>query len=377
MRMKKILILAATVALSAACSQTYEVAPVAKDAGQIAFGSWSDGLTRADDPHLTTDWVSGDTFAVYGAKEDNTDNAGDPISPATVTSVFTGQEVSYNGTLWDYSNHRFWDVNCEKYTFYAISPAAVGAAATVTPATGEISSGSVTFAGDDNDILVADKKEVLRGSTPATYFNTFGTVPLVFNHIASLVDVKIKKTSTITATVAVTSVSLTNIDATGTFSVDADYDNTHWGGTAGPNVTWSPTARGTYTNANSVGGPATLPTDVTAVATIDNTTATDGDAIITNLVVMPQTMRNDENIQTLNITYTITPTGGDVTTYTANIPLHTFDTDYDTTNDAAWVTAWEMAKHYTYYVTIDAHAIMFSATINDWTAATGYHYLMN
>ena len=367
--MKKILILAAVVAMSAACSQTYEVTPVAKDGGQIAFGSWSDGLTRADDPHLTTAWVNGDTFAIYGSKKRA---SGDP----TVVSVFTGQAVTYDGSAWDYDDHRFWDVNYTSYEFYAVSPSTFGTDPTVNSSTGVISSGAITFAGNDNDILVADKKVVNRGDTPASYFNTFGTVPLTFNHIASCVDVKIKKTATITATVAVTDVSLTNIDNAGSFAVDADYDNTHWGGTAGPKVTWTPSGRGTYDDGDGVGS-VTLPDDVTEVASIAPGTATTGDDLISGLIVMPQTMRNDSNIQTLNITYTITPTGGDVTTYTVAIPLHTFDTDYDTTNDTPFVTAWEMGKHYTYYVTIDAHAIMFSASINDWTAVSGYYYLMN
>lgn len=367
MRMKKILILAAVVAMSAACSHNYEVSPVAKDGGQISFGSWSDGLTRADDPHLTTAWVTDDTFAIYGSKKRA---SGDP----TVVTVFDGQAVTYDGSAWDYDNHRFWDVNYTSYEFYAVSPSTFGTSPTVNSSTGVIASGAITFAGNDNDILVADKKVVAKGESP--YFSNFATVPLAFNHIASCVDVKIKKTNTITATVAVTSVSLTNIDSEGSFAVDADYDNDHWGGTAGPNVTWTPTARGTYDDGDGVGS-VTLPTDVTGVASIAPGTATTGDALISGLIVMPQTLRDDSNIQTLNITYTIQPSGGDLTTYTVAIPLHTFDDDYDTSNTADFITSWEMGKHYTYYVTIDAHAIMFSATINDWTAVTGYYYLMN
>lgn len=370
MRMKKFLILAAVVAMSAACSHNYEVSPVAKDGGQISFGSWSDGLTRADDPHLTTAWVSGDTFSIFGAKKRA---SGDP----TVVTAFSGQTVTYDGSAWDYDNHRFWDVNYTSYEFYAISPSAIGSTCTVTPSTGAISSSSITFQGGDADILVADKKVVERGDTPASYFNTFGTVPLVFNHIAALVDFKIKKTATITATVAVESVSLTNIDKVGTFSVSTAYNSTQWGGTAGPVVTWSPTATGSYSNANGAEGAVTLPDDVTAVSAINGESATTGDDLIKSLVVMPQDFRDASDIQTLNITYTITPSGGDLTRYTVAIPLHKFDITYDTSNAATWVTGWEQGKHYTYYVTLDAHAIMFSASINNWTTDSGYHYLMN
>ena len=378
MRMKKFLILAATVALSAACSHNYEVTPVVKDAGQIAFGSWADNLTRTEARvQGSNDWGAGDTFAVYGVKTDT-----DP-DPDTTITVFDDVVVTASGSpvTWDYENHRFWDLNCESYTFYAISPSAVGTAATVTPATGEITSASITFAGNDNDILVADKKVVLKGSDP--YFNNFGTVPLTFNHIASLFDLIVKKTNTITATVAVTSVSLTNMDATGTFSVSDAYNSTAYNGASGlaPVVTWNvPTqGTGTYTNASGVGGTVTLPSNVTGVATINDSTKAAGDTLIRKLVIMPQTLRHDANIQTLNITYTIQPTGGDLTTNTVAIPLYDFDISHDTANDGTAVDTHKFltGKHYTFYVTLDAHAIMFTATINDWTAQPGYYYLMN
>ena len=387
MRMKKFLILAAVVAMSVACSKTYEVKPVTQDGRQIGFGTWAESLTRADDPHLTNTWVDGDTFAIFGCKEDNMEADGTtPISPVVKKDAFTGQTVTYtaSSTSWDYTPHRFWDVNCERYTFFAFSPSSLfnaSADTTNTAKTGRFTSAVLTFSGANNDILVADRKVVDRGNNPATYFASYGAVALQFNHIASLFDLKVKKTNTITATVAVTSVSLTNMDATGTFSVSDAYDATVYNGATGlsPVVTWTPTAQATYTNASGVGDPVTLPTNVTGVATIDNSTATTGDALISNLIIMPQTLRNDSNIQTLNLTYTITPEGGDVTTNTVAIPLYNFDIDHNTSNSGTAVDEHKFltGKHYTFYVTLDAHAITFTATINDWTTGVGYYYLMN
>ena len=377
MRMKKALILVATLALSAACSHNYEVTPVAKNGGAIGFGTYAESLTRRTQG--TSTFVTGDDFAVYGSKT---------LSDSPVT-VFNGDVVDYDNTtsgVWDYAPHRFWDLNATAYTFFAFSPSSVktGATTTTTAADGAFTSASITFAGNDNDILVADKKVVNRAGSEGSYYfvnASFDAVALTFNHIASLFDLKVKKTNTITATVAVTSVSLTNMDATGTFSVSNAYNANVYNGATGlsPVVTWEASARATYTNASGVGGTVTLPTNVTGVATIDASTAEIGDALISNLVIMPQTLRNDTNVQTLNLTYTITPTGGDVTTNTVAIPLYNFDVDHNTSNSGTAVDSHKFltGKHYTFYVTLDAHAITFTATINDWTTANGYYYLMN
>lgn len=378
MRMKKFLILAATVALSAACSHNFDVNPVSKDGGKIGFGTWTENLTRRVQGEST--FVTGDDFAVYGSKLVN----------SAAVDVFTGDVVDYGTTtsgIWDYTPHRFWDLNATSYSFYAFSPASVktGATTTTTATDGAFTSASITFAGSDNDILVADKKVVDRAGTDPNYYfvnSSFGTVDLVFNHIATLFDLKIKKTSTITATVAVTAVSLTNMDATGTFSVSSAYNSTAYNGASGlaPVVTWEATGRTTYTNASGVGGTVTLPSAVTAVATIDDSTKEDGDALISNLVIMPQTLRSSgETVQTLNITYTIQPTGGDLTTNTVAIPLYDFDISHDMANNGTAIDEHKLltGKHYTFYVTLDAHAITFTATINNWTAQPGYYYLMN
>ncbi len=367
--MKKFLILAATVALSAACSQTYEVNPVSKDGGVIGFGSWAENLTRANNaPHLagTTSFESGDTFAVFGRKDRA---SGDP----TTSAVFTGDVVSFDGSNWTYSPARFWDVNYDSYTFYAVSPAKISDALTANIATADgtvAASTSISFDGKTNDILVADEKTVAKGGSP--YFANYATVPLVFNHVATLFDLKVKKHSNLAdAKVYVKSISLTNMDNTGTFGVTG-YTSTH------PIVEWTPTAHtGAYNHESGVTS-VTLPTSTNKAAGI----GTDGtDYLIHDLIAMPQTIRGGgENIQTVTISYEI-KVGEEAAVEHNNVTfiLKSFDQSDDTDNTSgSFISTWLPGKHYIYTITIDAKAITFSASITDWAAAVnGYHYLMD
>ena len=123
MRMKKTLILVAALALSAACSHNYEVTPSDTKGGEIGFGTYAESLTRRTQG--TNTFVTNDDFAVYGSKT----VSGSPVD------VFTGDVVDYDHTtsgVWDYTPHRFWDLNATAYTFFAFSPSTVKTGATTT-----------------------------------------------------------------------------------------------------------------------------------------------------------------------------------------------------------------------------------------------------
>lgn len=346
--MKRYFILVAAVALATvSCSKTYEANPTAPQG--IGFGSWAENLSRARTQGSNT-FTNGDDFNVYGYKADTT--------TAVKTTVFNGDVVSYDGTNWTYSPTRYWDQSTNKYTFFAVSPA--GKIASADAQTGAFTSNSISFAGNDNDVLVADKKEVKKEAYAQTV-----TIP--FNHITSLVDFKVKKHADLgTDVLAITSFNISNIDNVGTFSINDAYTDKH------PVATWNATAHaGSYDNTSGVTSVATLP------ANVSNSTP---DFLIDSLIVMPQTFRTDANIQTVNIEYTITGNAGsgDVATFTKSFNLKLFDNVDDTDNEDTIIGRWEQGKHYTFIITINANKIVFSASITDWvTVDNGYNYLLN
>ena len=373
MRMKKLMILAVAAITLASCSQTFEVKQ--HEGSAIGFGPWAETLTKARTQGSST-FAANDDFAVYGYKDMSNDS--DP------QTVFDDVVVSTtDGTTWTYSKPRFWDVNYDKYIFYAVSPADIGTGGTVNPQTGAITSASITFGGDDNDILVADKKQVDKGSAP--YFSNYATVPLVFNHVATLVDIKVKKAPSLhDATVTVSAFELGDIDNVGVLTVNNAYNSDIFGGTAGPVVSWSTDTRGTYGPAAGVNevdiSPPIEITEDTAFNPTTPATPAASTFLINNLIVKPQVFRASDgsNPQKITLTYKIEVDGSADVEY-ANCVLYLADFDFDDDADQldSKVAQWMPGRHYTFFITLDAHKIDFSASITDWTAVSGYHYLVN
>ena len=361
MRMKKIVFIAAVALAAAACGKTYNVGPDTQKA--IGFGTWAETMTKAEARvQGSNDFKAGDTFKVSGIK----------TTGSTDAKVFDNVVAEAKGnpiTSWDYSPIRFWDSQADSYTFYAISPSAVG---TVAYADGAVSAADVVFSGKNNDILVANKKVVTKTSTP----KIGQTVDLVFNHVASLVDIKVKKAHVLqNATVTVSAFALNNIKSKGTLAVSA-YDGT----TGVPTAVWTPDGTtATYGPASgveevSIATPIVIADDTNFVPDYGNTPAASTD-IVKSLVVMPQTFA--ATAQQIAISYSIAVTDGDTINYTATLDLADFDVVDDKDQNDTKVQKWEAGKHYTFYITLDANAIEFSASITPWTTASaGYHYVI-
>ncbi|MBO4434337.1 MAG: fimbrillin family protein [Bacteroidales bacterium] len=368
--MKKLIFVVAVAIIAAvSCSKTYETRTSNSEGTPIILGSWADNLTKAATGRTIggSAFAAGDYFFVYGYTSGS-------------QTPFDGDKVSTSdATTWTYSPLRFWDRNNDYYDFYAVSPSedtyadADDLIASHTVSTGAMTSVSLTLAGNNNDILVADKKHVLKA-------NYGQEVQLNFRHAAALFDLKVRKGAGIgdNGVLKVTAVTLENIDKTGTFSV-ASYD----GSTNKAAISWTGTATGSYTEANGVNA-------VTTISAATPITTTGDQYLINNLVVMPQTFA--ANAQRLKISYTITTGTGateQVNTFTdKTYDLVLFDnTDYPTDdndveagnqyNDGTKVTGWVDGVHYTYVITIDAEAIVFTATMEPWTTDNGYYYILN
>lgn len=375
MRMKKIMILAVAAIALAACSRTFETHEVKGQ--EIGFGTWTEVMTKRIQG--TGTWASGDDFAVFGSKYMDADVA-DLSKYVVVFNSTNDVEVEYDGSDWDYTPHRFWDSNYEKYVFYAVSPFTVGAAATVNEKSGTIETTGITFDGNNNDILVADKMIVASG-------NSGNAVQIQFNHMASLVDVAVKKSPALkdaNATVTVSAIQLEDIESAGALTVSDAYTSNH------PVGVWSSTATDDYGPSNGVepvdiSSPIAIAEDTTFPGADDSYTPDNYTCLIHNLVVKPQTFggsdpaeRSDsDTFQKLTITYQIAITNGDTFEHTSTLYLADFDKIDNTAQAATYVGAWEAGKHYIFYITIDANAISFDAAVTNWTDASGYHYLIN
>ena len=387
MRMKKTIIFAVAVLTLAACSRTFDTQNV--EPTQIGFNTWAEVLTKTPRIAGSNDFGEGDTFAVYGSKT--------KTSPSTTQTVFNGDVVTKGASDWDYDNHRYWDTNFDLYTFDAVSPATL--AGTVDPQTGTITT-TVDFAGNNNDILVANKT-IVNKTDGSGNFDSFGTVHLVFNHAASLVDVYVKKAPSLDAdAVKVSAISIDNVSKTGALSV-TEYDSS----TGVPTIAlanWTPSASGSYLPAE---GAVAVHGDVTTDAAIavgnektiindtsfnpenstSNTEPAAATVLFNNLVVAPQAFvaptnrenpadPSNSNAQKITISYSVGASNYENKT----IWLYDFDHVDNSQQATEYVGSWEPGKHYKLYITILAHAITFSAEITPWTATVyGYHYLVN
>ena len=349
MSMKKAVLLAAAALSLVACGKTYLDEPVAQNS--IGFNTWNDVMTKA----AKTVFAADDEFDVFGFKWNS--------EPSATATVFDDVDVKYDGTSWSYSPLRFWDSNYDNYTFFAAYPKDQ---LTTKPAqTGLFVSNELTYNGKDEVLLVAQKKDVVKGD--------YGKdVQLKFKHVGSLVDIKVKKHSDIAAAkVEVTSIALSGIKTTGTFTVGS-YDSNN-----NPVGTWAPTS-----TTNTAVDPYVSNATVT-LAKDNGVGTTNAAALLSNLVLMPQDLAKTEGPK-ITISYKIT-TGEsgseDVITFEDKpIFFGEFDKseegDSEKANKDPRISAWMPGVHYTYYITINANAITFTASIDSWNEETGHYYLV-
>ena len=308
MRMKKLMILAVAAIALVACSRTFEHHAV--EPTQIGFSTWAEHLTKG---RAVTDaaFTTGDTFNAFGSK----------TVSSTTSVVFNGDVVTYGNPYWTYSPARFWDPAATSYTFFAISPSGLlpagmtDAQKTTAATTGEFSTTEITFDGTvANDVMIANKKPVAQ----ATYTgdNPTYVVPLVFNHVAALLDVKVKKSYSLReSTVKVTAISLENIVYKGTFSVST-YDDSGENPTYKPTVAignWAPAASSSTTTFTGTVADGGTPLTQYGYASVDGE-ALSGTAVYfwQNFVVMPQTL----STQQIKISYKIVDSAkGGITGY--------------------------------------------------------------
>ncbi|MBR5703760.1 MAG: fimbrillin family protein [Bacteroidales bacterium] len=362
--MKKLMILAVAAIALVACSRTFNTHHHGNEGKAIGFSTWAETMTKTAANTVANSFAVGDDFTVFGIKTKSTTN----------TTVFTNAKVEKTVVApetWSCTPVQYWDDDADSYTFYAIAPHSVGGTATLTPATGAIAASNIVFAGNDNDILLAEQKIVNKGVAP--YFNNHGAVPMVFHHAAALFDLNVKMSSDLEAAdaeVKITSIELQNIDSKGNLTVTTGY-------------TTDPVANATWATVEEAGNPTVNDfsagcEDVSANLGVDIADQTV--PIISKLIVLPQTFRTTGSyIQKVAIEYSIKQNGGDWVAYTPDAyNLTLFDNVDNKVNTDTAVSGWAKGTHYTYTITIDANAIKFTATIQNWLdGGNSWNYLAN
>ena len=374
--MKKLMFFAVAAIALVACTKSYEKEEAPQQ--EIGFGTWNDVMTKA----AKTGFVNGDTFDIYGFKWND--------GPDDETNVFKGYTATYNSstTKWNYSPKRYWDSNFDHYTFFAASPAGQLAAAANENnyvQSGLFVSNELEYNGSDEVLLVAQKKVV----DNASYGNT---VPLLFKHTASLVDIKFKKHSELAdAVVTVNSIKLSGIQTKGKFTVVSyNGSNDPVGKTVSDviGLGWDLAAEPVVNAANAAAAAAPYihTSDVTLASGAGVGTG-NAAALISDLVLMPQVLSTTGGPK-ITISYTITTGSGDdvdtIVYENKEFYFGLFDRTEpddpgqpgDKQNSDPRVSAWMPNVHYTYYITINANAIEFSASIDTWATDNAHFYLV-
>ena len=349
--MKKLLLLAVSVALFAACSDKVQINESPEIPIDFTKVYVEKGTKVAPGLYTTENFATaGNTMGVYGWKE-VTKN-----STTTDTPIFTNQEVDYSVTTsgkWGYSPKKYWDSNADKYIFYAYAPHSSdfpnGGTITAPTATNEK---AFAITGFSQSTTVANQIDLLVDLTSQknnTYNKniTKDLVSFAFKHILTQVNFKMGVSADLKADktnnpVTIQSVKLNNVVVNGTYSYNTTSTAWEW-------------ARLTTTNTFE----ATPSSN--AFFTSDHLTAT-AELVpgLNKMLLIPGSVSS----YTITVNYTI---GTEPYEKTINL------TDFKDGNNS--LTTWAIGYNYTYVLTIGPDPIEFgSPEIDEWTTGGTYSY---
>lgn len=315
--------LMATLALGfTACTESEEL--LKTEQKELRLSVFANKSVRAPETSLTLNSI-GKTFGVWGYSSYN----------GTATTVFNNQSVEYNGTDWEYSPAKYWDV-LSSYKFYAYFPYQANG---VTITDGKISVKDFTV-----DAVVADQVDLMIANEITRNPNTtIETVDFNFNHLLSNINLAFKKGTKIgTTKLTLNSVKLYGMDNKGSFTQTATTAATGNWALSGTNVI------------TPSGATQLAPNDVV----VPELTSNPAVATFANMLLIPQ---NTDNLK-LDIEYTLGE-GEHAQPFT-----RTLDLSYDITDRAYNLEAWGQNQMITYNFTIDANIIVFGEPdVTDWT----------
>ena len=288
------------------------------EAGDAIRFSVSNAVLSAETKADRVDDITNETVILYGSMAGATD------------PVFNGTELNYSAETekWAYSPLKYWVQN-GTYDFRAICPSTYPSGITVTGSSSEIKVSNFSM-GNSFDLMVAAKTGVT-SADPAGTGDSFAAVPLAFKHACAAVRFLFQDG---TNDYYIKSFTLSGITTSGTMTYSgADTALPTWGDLGTTAYSW----------------PGTSSWEVPA---------TYGETGLEGwYFVVPQTLGDTA---TLRFTYKVGANGNQDLPVT--IPLKYVNTEDATKN----VTSWDRANAYTYKIQIQANAIEFSVTFDNW-----------
>lgn len=327
--MRKISLFAVSTAIVAltftACTNTEDV--FTEDQRALDFTVFANKATRAAETDETLR-QPGKAFGVWGYSTFDTD----------VTTVFNNQDVTYNGTEWEYSPLKYWDKS-SSYEFYAYYPyqstgVSINDGKNITVTDFNVTSVSATA--DHTDLMIANK--VTRAVGDAV-----NKVNFSFNHILSNINLKFKKDAGLNKVkVTLKSVKLYGMNRKGTYVQ-----------TQSPNF-----SSGNWTTSVAVAA-SDADTEHAASNVIPATTAETPFIAYTDMLLIPQ---STDGLK-LDVTYRLGEEGADQPF------VRTLDLSHDDTARPHNPESWGQNQKITYNFTINADVIEFGdPTVVDWAS---------
>ena len=343
--MKKLFLLAVSVALFAACSEKVQI----NESPEIPIDFTRSFIEKGTKALYTTGNFAthGNTMGVFGWKNNS----------STYTQVFSDQKVDYDVTAsgdWGYSPKKYWDSNANNYVFYAYAPHSSAFTGTVTAPT-STSANSFAITGFVQNTTVANQIDLLVDLTSKiNYTDNRSTqspkpeVSFTFSHILSQVNFVMGVSSNLkddeTANpVAVQSVTLKNVNKQGNYSYNSGWK---WSSQSSP-VNFSATTK-TVSNKTVVFASTELETTAVGIPGLEEMLLIPG-SVSTYTITVNYTIGTEPYERTINLT--------------------------DFKNGNASLSEWAIGNNYIYNLTIGPEPIEFaSPTISGWATGGTYSY---
>ena len=343
--MKKLFLLAVSVALFAACSEKAQI----NESPEIPIDFTKSYVEKGTKALYTTSnfAATGNTMGVFGWKKNS----------STYTKIFDDQEVNYNEDAandWGYKPKKYWDRNADNYIFYAYAPHSDDFTGTVTAPTQTSATSfaindfiQATVVADQIDLLV-DLTSQINNTNNKSTDTPKPEVSFTFSHILSQVNFVMSVSSTLKGDetdnpVEVQSVTLKNVNTKGTYSYNSGWK---WSSQATP-VNFSATTKAS--------GDKTV---VFASKELGTTAANIPG--LKEMLLIPGSVSS----YTVTVNFTI---GTEPYERTINL------TDFKSNNTS--LSEWAIGNNYIYHLTIGPDPIEFaSPTINDWATGGTYSY---